>query len=628
MSVDTDSRSIGQESRRDRASLVFVIFILLLGVCAVFLHQRTPDFGGDDVFYADAAQSLLQRGVYEVDGKAETTQPPGLAAILAAVFAMFGYSYGVCVMAMALFETVGFLAAFELLKRRVGIVIGGTICVVLMSSPVYFAWATRLVYACFPCFFVTMVALLCGEEYERASTFRSELVWGVAFTVAIVASLLLATATIAVLGAMVMVVLATVLKDRRMARTRLLKFLPVLLVGILVQGLWMHRQPAPSEWPLPGYPAPYLDQVKVKDGNHPELGMATWQDIPGRVTSNALAAADSLSRLLLRHGINQTRVAVLMIPVLLVAAGWAYSVWASAGADLVAWYFAGYALVYLLWPWRMELRFVLPIAPLACLYAWRGMTAIRLTSDASPRLVGILWASMALGVAAVGAHSISVPRRTGHGDLPDQLAIAMWLVSAGGALWMARSGKSLLSADLPSRMGNWLNASASPGRVTRHQLVVGAGGVLAAVVIGLGIAVDGRIARENLGRTDLASAEKVGIGEVLPAEVSAGIWLRSHTDPGSIVMARHWPTVHHHANRRSVWFPPISDPGVLFEGIVKHGVDYIVVVNHPHPYYLPDDGYCFDRLLTIRPATLTLAMQSGDLQIFKVQRVPYAGLPG
>ena len=89
-------------------------------------------------------------------------------------------------------------------------------------------------------------------------------------------------------------------------------------------------------------------------------------------------------------------------------------------------------------------------------------------------------------------------------------------------------------------------------------------------------------------------------------------------------MARHWITVHHHANRKVVWFPPISDPDVLFEGIRKHGVDYIVVVRHSSPYYLPDDDYCFERLLQRHSSSFRLALVKGGLRVFEVQRGPHA----
>jgi hypothetical protein len=139
-----------------------------------------------------------------------------------------------------------------------------------------------------------MVALLSAEEYEKAATTSRRIIWGTVLTAVVAASLLIATGTIALLGAIAAVVASTSLVDQRLARTRVLKFLPVLLLGIVVQGLWMHRKPAPAEWPLPGYPGAYLEQVKLKSGNHPELGMAKWSDIPTRVKTNLLVESEIL----------------------------------------------------------------------------------------------------------------------------------------------------------------------------------------------------------------------------------------------------------------------------------------------------------------------------------------------
>jgi len=60
-----------------RADLIFSIVILVFGTSAILLHQRTSDFGGEDVFYADAAQSLLDHGFYGVGGLAKLLSPPG-----------------------------------------------------------------------------------------------------------------------------------------------------------------------------------------------------------------------------------------------------------------------------------------------------------------------------------------------------------------------------------------------------------------------------------------------------------------------------------------------------------------------------------------------------------------------
>jgi 4-amino-4-deoxy-L-arabinose transferase-like glycosyltransferase len=604
-----------------KADLAWFALIIGFGAAAVFLHQRTVDFMGEDAFYADAARSLLHHGFYGVNGLPETTQPPGLAGILAALFALFGYGYAVSIGAVAFFETLGFLAAYELLRRRAPRLVAGTICILLLSSPVYFAWATRLVYACFPYFFTTMLALLSGWEYDKAATKRSRIGWGLVFAAAVAASLLIATGTIALLGAMISVIAATVLKDWRVARTRLLKFLPVLLLGIAVQAVWMHRKPAPLEWSLPGYPASYLNQLKVKNGNNPELGMATWSDIPGRVTTNLLAESDILAQLVLRHGVNQSKVAVVIIPVLFIAFGWGYSVWKAGGAELVEWYFAGYQAIYLLWPWTMDVRFLLPIAPLACFYIWQGIKAAILAVKTKPRLVGIISFPAAVLLTISGGQWIAAHRTTGFGDWPDELLIPMWLVWALCALWMAYSGRSIFSVQAFSGGRKWLGHPLDTRRVRPLRLAQYAGYAFVMSLVVVGVAIEVRVARENLNTTSAENnAENTGTIGILPSDVEAGIWLRAHTPPDSVIMARHWPTVYHYADRRLVWFPPISDPDVLLDGIVKNGVGYVVVVNRSQSYYLPDDDYCFDRLFDRYGADFQLVLQESNFRIFKFER--------
>ena len=603
-----------------KTDLIFFVLIIVFGASAVLLHQRTADFWGEDVFYADAAHSLLHDGFYGVNGNPETTQPPGLPGILAVLFSIFGYSYAASAGAMAVFETLGFLIVYEFLRHRVPNLVAGTICIVLLSSPLYFAWATRMVYPCYPYFFSTMVALLSGEKYDHATTTRSKILWGSVLTIAVAASLLIATGTIALLGALAAVLVVTSLRDRRLARTRLLKYLPVLLVGIAVQGAWMHRKPAPSEWSLPGYPGSYLQQLKLKRGNYPELGMAKWSDIPDRVTTNLKAESDILVQLVLRHGINQTRVAVVAIPVLLIAIGWAYSVWKTGGMELLHWYFAGYEVIYLLWPWSMESRFLLPIAPLACLYVWQSGKALILVSRVKPRVVGLIWLSAALLLTTSAVQSLYAHWTQHESDLTDALLLPAGLIFAGCALWMTYTGLSIFSTEQSSGMERWLKRS--PGRrwVDRQRLFRCAGYLFVTALVLIGISVELRMASENLRVTDLLHSEMTGIYEVLAPEVEAGVWLRSHTPADSVIMARHWATVHHYAERKMVWFAPISDPRVLFEGIVRHGIDYIVVVKHREPYYLPDDDTCFERLLEVHPTTFRLILQSANLRIFLVEK--------
>jgi len=601
------------------ADLIIFLLIAVFGVATVLLHQRAADFLAEDAFYADAAQCLLHYGFFGVNGVPETTQPPGLAAILAVLFSIFGYSYAVCVGAMAVFETLGFLVAYEFLRRRVSTLVATTICILLLSSPLYFGWATRMVYPCFAYFFTTMLALLAGDEYDKASTTRSRIVWGTVLTIAVVASLLIATSTVALLVAVAAVVVLTAFKERSLARIRLLKFLPVFLVGSAVLGVWMLRKPAPLEWPLPGYPRSYVQQLKVKNGRHPELGMAKWSDIPARVTTNLVAEGDILAQLLLRHGVDRTNVAVVIVPFLLTVIGWTYSIVKTRGMELVDWYFAGYQFIYALWPWTMDTRFTLPIAPIACFYMWQGINGAILASRTKPRVVGIIWFPAALLLTIFGTHWIYTQRSSGNRYLPATLIVPVWLISAGIAAWMAYTGKSVFSAETSSKVGTWMKQPLSKWQVSPLHLLRYSIYLIVTALVLIGIVSDTRIARQNLRALDFNNIQETETYEFLATEVEAGLWLRSNTPSDAVVMARHWPTVYHYAQRKLVWFAPISDPRVLLEGIVRHGVNYVVVVKHGIPYYLPDDDYCFDRLLAIYQDKFRLVLERANLRIFKVE---------
>jgi hypothetical protein len=432
---------------------------------------------------------------------------------------------------------------------------------------------------------------------------------------------LIATGTIALLGALVAVVAFTAFQDRHIARSRLLKLLPVLLVGIMVVGLWMHRKPAPLEWSLPGYPASYLNQLKVKNGNYPELGMARWSDIPGRIESNVLEETDHLVTMVLRHGVNQTKLAVVVVPFLLILFGWLFSVWKSGGTDLVAWYFAGYQFIYLLWPWKMEDRFLIPIAPLDCLYLWQGGLAVITAVKTKPRVSGMVWFPVGLLLSISGAHWLYAHWGTGYGDWPDELLIPTWIISAGCALRMAYTGRALKPLEAASKAGQWLRRPVWGQQVSPLHLARYAGYLTVICLVSIGVVSEVGIARANLLSTGLGkNFETTGVSEFLEAEVDAGIWLRSHTAPDAVVMARHWPTVLHYAERKLVWFAPISNPDVLFKGIAQHGVDFVVVVHHANPYYLPDDDHCFDPLLAAHPGSFEIVLERPNLRIFRVER--------
>jgi hypothetical protein len=616
-----------------RVGIFVFALIVVFGGAAILFHERSGDFLHDDVFYADSARSLIQNGYYGINGRPETTQPPGLPVLLAILFLVFGYSHAICLRAMAVCEMLAFLATYELLQRRLPKPVAASICILLISSPVFFSMATAWVSPCFPFFFTTVMALLAFENYENASAPAARLIWGVVLTSAIAVSLMVASAGIALLGAIVAIIGVTFFRDRRLGLTRLRRLLPILLVGFAVQGLWMHRKPAPLEWSLPGYPAPYLEQLKVKSGNYPELGMATLGDVSTRVVSNVFGQSDLLAQLVLRHGINLSKTFIVILPVLLVAFGWAYSMWQTKGEGMLEWYFAGYEFIYLLWPWRMEARFFLPIAPLACLYVWKSIQGMKIVVLAKPRIVGAVWLPLGSLLGISGWHWIYAHWHEGLGRVPDELMAPIWCVSAICAAWMAYTGRPPSFLDANSRIRAWLRRPFGTSQVSPLRLAQYAsyGAVMILFVVGVmnfrNIKIDQRPLlsfhigpRGNLAIPQINPTQNASSLNAVAPEVESALWIRSHTPVNSIIMARQVPTVYHYAERKIVWFPPISNPDVLMQGIQRLKVDYVIVIKHAEPYYLPDDDYCFQQLLVSRRDAFQIVFQDSNLQIFQVER--------
>jgi hypothetical protein len=604
-------------SKVSRERLV-MMFLVVAGVLAVAYHQRASDFLGEDVFYADAARSLMKHGVYGINGRPEANQPPGLSALLAVLFAIGGYSRTICLAAIAVTEALGFLVAYKLLRRHVSIGVAATICMLLISSPICFQMATQTVFPSFPLLLTSMIALWAIEKYEAADEQRRKDLWYLLLFGAVVASLMIAAAEVALLGAMIAASAATYLKDRRLGLLRLRRFLPVVLVGIAVQGLWMSRKAAPLEWPeVPGYPAAYVQQLKVKRGNDPEEGMATWRDIPQRVGDNISGQADLFAQLVLRHGVNRSKVAVTIVPILLTALGWTYTLFQTSGQQWMNWYFAGYECMYLLWPWDLEPRFFLPVVPLACFYAWKGMEATVALVRTRPRLVGWVWFPVGTILGLLGSQWIYTHWSSGLGDLPDELLVPLWFVSAILAARMAYSGRGSSGG---GRVQDWLNGFSRKLKTSPAGLVRTSVAALVILLIGIGIYGDIGIARQNVKYPDLARTRDTSLNP-MASEIEGAEWIRWHTASTSVVMARHVPTVYHYADRKVVWFPPSSNAEILDRGIARHKVDYILVIKHQVPYYLPDDDYCFSKLLDKYQSGFELVFRDSRLSIFKVRRL-------
>ena len=156
------------------------------------------------------------------------------------------------------------------------------------------------------------------------------------------------------------------------------------LVTELAWLFWAEQHPV-SIWPVHGFQESYVSQLKLKNGNIPELGTATWQDLLKRPLENEDDMATSMVTLFAHKQIAPAWYSpATVIPLALLLIGLAYSI-RRTGGGITEWYFVGYQFLFLFWPWKFELRFQLPVAPLAALYMWRGGVVLWRRARSMPR---------------------------------------------------------------------------------------------------------------------------------------------------------------------------------------------------------------------------------------------------
>jgi hypothetical protein len=601
------------DSSYQLTDFLFIAGILILGGLAFFSHDRASDFMFDDVYYADCAKSLLARGFYGILDRPETTQPPGLSAILALLCLVGGCTRAVFLSAIAVLETLGFLVSYAVIRRLAPRVVAGTICLLLMSSSLYFSLATRWVSTCFPLLFGTMSALLVVRKLDTATRLASKIAWGILLSALVAASLMIGSAALALLGGVMVWVAITMARDRPLGFARLKLFLPVLLVGGVVSGLWMSRKP-PEEWPVPGFPRPYLQQLYLKNGHYPELGNATLVDIPVRIARKAYEESKMIADMLVRHWIDPSWASLLIAgPLVLILAGWCYSI-GKTGGSLEDWYFAGGDFILLMWPWRLDERSFLPLAPLVCLYLWRGALGIRALAKNKPRLLGALWLPAAMILTSgswLWMRGEGVASPTKHFGLQGAVSLAAWVLSGILAAYMIWKGSRWLEPveGIGNSFPQWKSASNIRTRVTAQVL----GGILVAGLIVMGVAEQLEMRLDNL---DLASPM-----HRLTADVEAALWVRDHTPPNAVVMARLVPTTYHHSGREMVWFPPSSNAQILMEGIRKYKVNYVVLIHRRQSYFLPPEEDCFAGVLATNADSFRLVTETSSFRIYETVNV-------
>jgi hypothetical protein len=608
--LDTQRQPEEKDTSHRMADFLIIAGILVLGALAFFSRDRASDFLYDDVYYADCAKSLLARGFYGILDRPETTQPPGVSAILALLCLAGGCTRAVFLSAMAIFETMGFLACYVLLRRLANRAVAGSICLLLMSSTLYFSLATQWVSTCFPFLFATMTALSAAHKLERATHRAPQFAWGFMLSLLLAASMMFGSTAIALMGSIVMWIAISMLRDRPLGAMRLQKFLAVLLIAVAVEGIWMSRKPF-DEWPqVPGFPGPYAQQLFLKNGHDPGLGRAVLGDIPARIGRKAFEQSLMLAEVVFRRWIDPSWSSLLLMgPLVLIFIGWFHSVW-KTGGGLEEWYFAGAECILFLWPWRLDPRSFLPLAPLAFLYAWRGVFGLVFFAKCKARLLGTIWLPIAVVLAHASRlwmHGITVSGPISHAGLQDESSFAVWSLSGILAAWMI--WKRAAWVDSFARFGNWVSRLIKPLPIRPKGTALLLGGALLGGLVFLGVSEQADMRRSNL---DLTSAQHRP-----PADLEAALWVREHTESSAVVMARQVPITYHYSGRMMVWFPPSSNAQILMQGIQNYKVSYVILIHRKQSYFLPPEEDCFAAMLEANPNAFLLVAETARYRIYK-----------
>jgi hypothetical protein len=203
-----------------------------------------------------------------------------------------------------------------------------------------------------------------------------------------------------------------------------------------------------------------------------------------------------------------------------------------------------------------------------------------------------------------------------HAGAQDEISFGVWFLSSVLAVWMIWKNKAWLNP--AAQLLRWCKTANDPFGINLQRTLPLLGLLAVNGLIAEGLIVQLEMARDNLDQNAATNS--------LPPDAQAGLWIRAHTDADAVVMARHVPTVFHYSQRKAIWFPPSTNPQLLWEGIQKHQVDFIVVVHREYSYYLPPEEVCFARLMTSFPDAFHLIYESPQFRIFRVV-APRAEIP-
>src|SRR5260370_2059255 len=332
--------------------LTVYFLIVTLGIVQFMLSPRSADYL-HDTNYFELANSVIHKAHYGFNGKPMTQLPPGLPYLMAMLNPIMGIGYTVMIHLMTMFAILALLVAYKLIREEEDRIVAALACLLLASSPFFFVFSTSLVFADLPYFFLSMVLLLMALNLDRAKSWGTSqtlqwLIWGPL----LVTTVLVKSVAIALLVGCSCWLGVSCLKSWETAKRRLRIFLPLLILGITAQVSWMvwASQHQYHDWPLPGYQENYIAQLRLKNANQPELGLATWKDVVMRPFANGDEMAAALFGVFTHKEMAAAGYSPgTLLPLLIVAIGLLGTSLRTGGGPL-EWYFLSYQAMFRLWP--------------------------------------------------------------------------------------------------------------------------------------------------------------------------------------------------------------------------------------------------------------------------------------
>ena len=410
----------------------------------------------------------------------------------------------------------------------------------------------------------------------------------------------------------------TFLRNRALALARLRIYLPVFLVGIAIQGLWMHRESVPAsagiaatEWPcrFPAIVSVATEGEKLQPSRAgiSHAARCCRAGPPERPCRIRYAESDTHAKAALARTALDFNLYCSATPFGCLGLVRCHPAHGRRSAGVVFRRIRIHLLTLALglatevFPAHSTARLLVPMV-------WGK--AFVLMAKNNPRAVGIAWLPIAIALtigAGLSLHGPPIGSQSRYLEFQDEFSFLIWLLSAVLATWMIWANTAWLEP--AARVSLFFRTSSGAPRINPRRIAarLGIGFVICLIFLGLKKQVD--VARINLDSNS-------GINHSADAE--AGAWIRSHTDTDTVVMARHVPTVYHHSQRKVIWFPPSSNPQLLMKGIVEHKTNFVIVVRRESSYFLPPDDISFAALLATYPGFFHLLYKASEFRIFEV----------